>query len=139
MDERFVGAWILVAARYDYAGRAVYPIGAHPVGLLTFTESGFMSVQLSTADRERFPGDNRLAGSAEEKSAAYDTYLAYAGMTRIEEDRLVTSVMMSLFPNWTGGEQVRDWRFDGEHLVLSGAMAQNEEEMTFELTWRKMG
>ena len=138
MDDRFVGAWILVAARYDYGEKAVYPIGEHPVGLLTITENGFFSVQLSTADRERFATENRLAGSAEQKAAAFDTFLAYAGMTRIEGDRLVTSVMLSLFPNWTGGEQVRNWRFDGEHLVLSGAMTYGEEKMTFELSWRKM-
>ena len=138
MDERFVGAWILVDTSFQLGEEPIYPLGEHPVGMLILTEKGFLSAQLSTADRDRFDAETRVGGSEEEKLAAFDSYMAYAGMTRLEDDRLVTTVMMSLYPNWTGGEQVRQWRFEGEHLVLSGGMPMGDEEMTFDLTWRRV-
>ncbi len=42
--------------------------------------------------------------------------IAYTGMFRLEGDKLITKVDVSVNPAWVGTEQVRFLRFDGDQL-----------------------
>src|SRR5580658_9798590 len=73
--DEFIGAWKLVSyERRTAAGELEYPMGAHPAGRIAYDPLGRMSAQLMRADRPRFENS---PGSAEEKIAAFDGYVAY--------------------------------------------------------------
>ncbi len=52
---RLIGAWQLVSFSFDPVdgSDAMPPLGPRPTGLLVYTESGFMSAQISGANRPK--------------------------------------------------------------------------------------
>jgi hypothetical protein len=78
-----------------------------------------MCVVIQAADRPRFRTDDRASASLEEKAAAFDGFVAYAGRYEVAEDLLRHRVEVSSFPNWVGGELVRRHEIAGDHLTLT--------------------
>ena len=80
------------------------PLRSNPRGLIIFTTDGYMSAQLSTADREGFSFGDRFDGTTDEYVADASTYIAYSGPYRVDDlAAILTHTMeVSLFPNWTG-------------------------------------
>jgi hypothetical protein len=119
--DEFIGAWKLVSyERRTAAGDLEYPMGAHPVGRIAYDPLGRMSAQLMRADRPHFQSS---PGSAEEKIAAYDGYVAYYGSYTVNpaNHTVVHHVEASLNPNWVGTDLTRSYEFSGSQLILSTA------------------
>jgi hypothetical protein len=133
------GVWTL--ERYELIrpdGRIVQPMGEAPLGQLIYTADGHMSAQLSPRGRAPFHGKYLLGGSAAEKVAAIDSYLAYGGTWRVRGAEVVHRVEISLFPNWVGDDQVRLADWDGGRLVLTTPpMPRAEGSIAARLTWRR--
>jgi Lipocalin-like domain len=102
-------------------GAADHPLGDKPEGLLLYTPDGYMSAQISAADRPNFEGDDMYKGKPEEYVAAGLSYLAYSGPYYVDEaNRIVEHEMaVSLFPNWKSQRQARIVKLDKEELHLS--------------------
>jgi hypothetical protein len=116
--DEFIGAWTLVSyERRTAAGGLEYPMGAHPVGRIAYDPLGRMSAQLMRADRPRFENS---PGSAEEKIAAFDGYVAYYGTYTVNpaNHTVVHHVEASLNPNWVGTDLTRSYEFSGSQLIL---------------------
>lgn len=83
----FVGAWRLASFHQVLpSGDTRHPYGDAPVGLITYTADGVVSVQMQADPAMRLPwasGDIG-AGTAAEKAAAVDTFRGYAGTWRAE-------------------------------------------------------
>lgn len=107
MDD-LVGTWRLVEWTFSVNGqRQRKPFGGDPVGLLTYTADGHMSATLMRRDRPRLDTTTLSAAPAGERALIAAGYVAYAGPYRRNGDTVVHEVEVSLFPNWVGGEQVR--------------------------------
>ena len=123
LRETLVGAWRLVSSvETDIKTGAVdRPLGDKPEGLILYTPDGYMSAQLSAADRPNFESDDMYRGKQEEYVAAGLSYLAYSGPYYIDEaNRIVEHEMfVSLFPNWKGQRQARIVKLDEKELHLS--------------------
>ena len=120
--DKFVGVWRLLSVEYRTDDGAVVesPYGAEPEGAIMYDSLGNMAAQISRKDRPRFSSNDRMAGSVEEKKAAFETYVAYFGRYRVDErERSVThEVQQALFPNWSDSKQVRYFTFADRKLTL---------------------
>jgi hypothetical protein len=117
-----VGTWRLVS--YEAGGvdddEIVRPFGEQPIGLIMYSADGYMSAQIARPDRPLFDADRFEAGQPEELAEAARNYLAYAGPFRVPDGTTVVhEVMLSLFPNWMGGAQLRVAQLDGKVLQLA--------------------
>ncbi len=119
---QFVGTWWLI--RYSATtpdGATTYPFGRHPQGRLIYEVNGRMAVQLAHPGQAAFRSGDPRAPTAAEAQAAYDRYLAYYGTYTVDPDKgiVVHHLEVSLTPNWTGSDQVRHFKLDGDRLTLT--------------------
>lgn len=140
--QQLTGVWGLVSSEFRTAnGSVMHPLGENAIGQAIFTESGYMSAQLMRQNRSEFEADNQALGTSEEIQQAFLGYLAYYGRCEVDEaaQTITTHVDGSLFPNWTGGEQVRFYELSGDQLVLrTPPIALSDEEITGVLTWQRL-
>ena len=121
-SNQFEGTWRLITYEFRSAdGKVIRPFGAKPIGVFTWDKGGNVAAQIMGSERQSFTSDDPIKTTPGEAVAAMRSYIAYFGHGSVDESggRVTTHVTGSLFPNWTGGEQVRFFRFSGERLTLS--------------------
>src|ERR671932_507328 len=140
-DNRLVGTWRLTSwENHDGAGQITSPVGRDPRGYIIYTADGYVSVQIMTAQRQRFAADDLLQGSTDEKARAAETFIAYAGGYELASDTVIHHVELSLFPNWVGTRQVRHLDLAGDRLTLSaGPMVLAGRKQIARLIWERVG
>ena len=79
-------------------------------------------------------------GSAEERANAADSYISYSGPCEIEKDKFRVKVEVSLFPNWVGGIQERNYKIEEKTLSVSTTptLVNGKEQvgyLIFERVW----
>jgi hypothetical protein len=75
-----VGTWRLLSWENRSAeGTISYTLGRQAVGLIVYTDDGYMSVAIMSPDRQPFAGGDLLGGSSEEKARAAESYVCYCG------------------------------------------------------------
>ena len=144
MADRLVGSWSLASyiQSFDDVRADVLPMGSAPAGLILYTPDGHMSAQLGPADRAVFTSDVITDGTDDEYAHAARTYIAYSGRYSCDDEAgtVTHHVQVSVFPNWVGGDQVRQVAFDGDTLCLSsirGAPGSRPGAVQT-LTWRSI-
>jgi len=117
-DTKLTGSWKLksVVTEFQASGdqRAVF--GNSPAGYAMFSSEG--RVMFVIAGEGRKP-----AQTNDERATLLTTMFAYSGMYRVEADRFITKVDVSWNESWTGTEQVRFFRVDGDRLDIISAWA----------------
>ena len=136
----FVGTWRLASFELrNTQGEVSYPLGEDAVGFIMYANDGRMSVEIMSAERPVFALDDVLAGSAEEKAAAFESYISYCGRYEVRGATVVHHVEVGLFPNWVGGEQERIFEFSGNRLMLStGVRMIRGHEQSAHLIWERV-
>jgi hypothetical protein len=143
-----MGAWRLVGIDYSGPNGALAdPVfGPNPQGIIIYDQSGWMSVQIVTANRPAIarpatrtshvvtPDDAKLA------AAAFDTYYAYFGTWDYNPDTSVIThhLSSSLLPYETGLENRQEVRIDGGNLKLSARSYEGREEGKRTLVWTRI-
>jgi Lipocalin-like domain len=118
-SDPLVGVWRLLSWENTSADGAIsYPLGREAVGLLIYTDDGYMSVTIMRVNREPFASGDLLAGSLEEKARAAEGYVSYCGRYEFGGDWVTHHVELSLFPNWSGVEQDRTVEVTRNRLTL---------------------
>jgi hypothetical protein len=139
-EERLVGSYRLLEFR-DIAddGEVREPLGAQPVGFITYSPERLMTAVLMAADRPNFAVGDILTGSDEERIRAFSTASAYAGRWSIEAGVVVHRLEAGTFPNWTGTVQRREFELVGDELRLFPPRLLMDGKMRrSELTWRRV-
>ncbi|MDQ3891215.1 MAG: lipocalin-like domain-containing protein [Actinomycetota bacterium] len=114
-----VGVWRLLSWENRSAdGTIDCPLGREAVGLIIYTDDGYMSVAIARAERMSFAAGDLLEGSREEKAGAAGSYVSYCGRYDFRGDSVVHHVELSLFPNWSGADQERLVEVTGNRLTL---------------------
>lgn len=110
--ERIVGTWKLVAVTYEDAktGERTPVLGEHPRGYQIATPEGRW-LALVTADGRPVPKTD------EDRAKALRSMIAYSGRYRVEDNKVITKVEVAWNEAWTGGEQVRYLRFEGDDVL----------------------
>jgi len=144
-----LGLWQLV--RIDYSGPhgpLKDPVfGPNPSGTIIYDSSGWMSVQIVTANRPRLgnPG-TRLSSlntpeEAQLKATALDSYYAYFGTWTYDSGKSTIThhlVASLLLPDETGLDYRREVQFDGAHLSLIVHGQSGGEARTRTLVWERL-
>jgi hypothetical protein len=115
-----LGVWRLKSLETRASdGSVSYPYGREVLGYVFFSPEGYFCAAIMNANRERFSSQDIRGGSGEERANAAVSYLSYSGPCEIGKDKFRVKVEVSLFPNWIGGIQERDYRIDGKTLCVS--------------------
>lgn len=138
---RFVGTWKLVSVEaLSTNGEVTYSYGTDPIGMLMYDSDGNMSVMLMRRDRPKFASDDSQRGTPEEKKAAFESSMSYCGTYKIDEEKgtVTHHVEGSTFPNWTGTDQVRLFKFSNDQLLLSTLpMSVGGNKLSVNLLWAR--
>ena len=143
LRKKLIGAWRLISfVEKDVdTGAESQPMGENPLGIIMYTPDGYMSAQLCAPGRRNFEGDDMYRGKVDEYVAAGSSYIAYSGPFYVDEAKqaLRHEVNISLFPNWTGQQQVRLVEIDGDvlHLSTSTPMMLGGANKTASLIWQR--
>jgi len=139
--DKFAGAWRLLECYGKWTdGRITYPYGKEPTGLLMYDGQGNFSGQIAGSGRPEFQSGNLLKGTAEELKTAFEGYIAYYGTYEVDEanSQMTHHVEGSLFPNWMGDVQTRNYEFDGEQLRLNTLPIKGAKaDLTVTLLWER--
>jgi hypothetical protein len=114
-----VGTWRLISASFQpETGSVFHPFGKDPVGQLTFTADGFVSVTLMR--RNKLPGSVIPAEvTSEEFKAALDGFISSAGRYSVDDkaSTITHHFLMSSIPSWVDRDHRRHFRMVGRQLV----------------------
>jgi hypothetical protein len=137
-----VGTWRFVSYEaHASSGEIRYPLGQHVVGQLFYDVHGNMSAHVMRVDRPTFASDDSGSGTDAEVRAAFEGLTSYFGTYTIDSSaRTVTHhVHGASYPNWMGHAQIRYYRIDGTHLVLSTPpILFLGESLEYILTWERI-
>jgi Lipocalin-like domain len=146
--EAIIGAWRLVGIDYSGPnGPLADPVfGPDPQGIIIYDQSGWMSMQIVTANRPAMAKPaartSRVVTLDDAKlaTAAFDTYYAYFGTWdyNAKASLITHHLNSSLLPYETGLEYTRDVRFDGVHLKLIARSQETGEERRRTLVWTRV-
>jgi hypothetical protein len=110
--DALIGIWKLVS--WQVIGENEEPqdvFGSNPKGYLIITREGRM-MALNVAE-------NRSGGMGDaERAALHKSMLAYTGKVRVEGNDFITSVDVSWNEAWSGTEQRRHFRIEGDRLFI---------------------
>ncbi len=155
IEERFWGTWELMAWYMEDAdGARIYPFGEDPTGYIVYTTEGMVSVNMMQSDRPALgvPSDQARAlktlyanGRGDEVGPehlgllglyfqAAAGYLAYCGTFDVIGDTVVHHLDAALFPEWVGDDQVRQFVFEDDQLILCTELGSLEVV----LRWRRL-
>ena len=142
-SDQLAGTWKLVSFEFRAAdGRVFKPFGDEPKGVIIGDKLGNVAAQVMASGRKNFASQDVGKATPEEALAAMSSYVAYFGRASVDEKggKITTRVIGSLIPNWTGGDQVRLFKFSGDRLILSTPpMPLYGATATGVLEWEKIG
>jgi Lipocalin-like domain len=137
-----VGRWRLLSCEaHTSSGEIPYPLGQHVLGQLFYDVHGNVSAHVMRLDRATFASDDSGLGTDAEVRAAFEGHTSYFGTYSIDPSaRTVTHhVAGASYPNWIGHEQIRYYRIDGSHLVLSTSpILFRGESLEYIVTWERI-
>ena len=140
VKDEIIGTWKIISWTYqDEDGKTVNYFGNEPSGMLTFTASGHINVQMMIEDRKNFKSEILSEAAPDEIVHAFQTYFGYYGTyEEIEPGVIVNTVEGCLMPNWLGNEEIRYARLEKGYLYLSAPPVKvGEKEVIFTVKWKR--
>ena len=120
--EALLGTWTMLSWCREFVdtGEKIDALGPNPVGYINYGADGRMFAFVLKRDR---PPPAGTVPTVEEKLRLFDSMLAYAGTYTLDKEKVVHHVDASWNQTWTGTDQVRFYKLDGNTLTISGAPA----------------
>jgi len=122
VKSQLIGTWRLVSFELrDESGDVRYPLGKSPLGQISYTPEGRMSVLLVQPERPPFASGDMRRGTDTEVRSAFEGFIGYFGTYSVDAaaGTVTHHVQGASFPNWMGGDQVRFCKLEGTRLILS--------------------
>jgi hypothetical protein len=116
-----LGTWKLKSLVREVAatGEKINQFGEHPNGYLSYSPDGRMYAIGTWANRLKPRSVN--PEDDEERSKLHQTMFAYAGTYTLEGAKVIHHVDISWNEAWTGTDQVRFYKLDGNTLTITTA------------------
>ncbi|HEV7370728.1 lipocalin-like domain-containing protein [Arenibaculum sp.] len=135
-----VATWRLVGHLQEVVetGEKEYPRGHAPQGFLTYTADGRFSVVNVPGGRAKPKG---VSPTDEEALALFKGLTAYAGRYSVDGDKVVHHVEVSWNETWTGTDQERRFKLDGDALtIVNGPILSpwDGRRIIATMTWRRV-
>ena len=140
--ERLVGTWHVVSAgifRKDGALEPFPQYGPNAIGYLMYDSTGHMCVSLANPVHPRWA--NREKPTDDEKARSYDSTFAYCGTYEVREkdSQVIHRPELCSWPHYIGTDQVRNFRLEGDRLILSAEETPpNGEYRRYQITWQRI-
>jgi len=117
VKRNLVGTWRLVSYIREEipSGAKSNIMGPHPSGFLNYSSDGRMIVLYVGSDRKRPIG---AVANASEAETLYRDMLSYAGTYEVKRDVIIHHVRVSWNESWTGTDQTRNYKLEGDRLSL---------------------
>lgn len=119
MDDSIHGTWKLVSATrlFVATGEKIDAFGKRPSGYLTYMPDGRMSAILTKEGRPKLADMSKA--SDHERAELFSTMIAYAGTFSRRGDKVTHHVDISWNESWTGSDQLRNVKLDGDKLYIT--------------------
>jgi hypothetical protein len=141
LSEDIIGTWRLVSyvAEDDRGGAVTYPLGRDAVGLIMYTNDGYMSAQLMRPDRPTYDQPDTAGATTAQAAAAAAGYLSYSGPYDVDESTNVVQhhVAVSLLPNWLETIQLRHGTLEDNRLTLVAEQRLAASTVRSTLVWAR--
>lgn len=140
--DRLLGTWRLVSAgtfRRDGALEPYPEYGPYPVGYLMYDPTGHMCVSLANPNHPHWVNPEKPTDK--EKISSYDAFFAYCGTyeVREKENRVIHRPEMGSWPHYLGTDQNRNFRLEGDRLILSDEETPpGGERRRYQITWARV-
>lgn len=140
--DRLLGTWRVVSAGTFSKDGAFEPypeFGPNPRGYLMYDSTGHMCVSLANPNHPRWRDPEKPTDA--EKLRSYDVFFAYCGTyeVREKEGRVIHRPEMGSWPHYIGTEQNRNFRMEGDRLILSDEETPpNGEHRRYQVTWQRI-
>jgi Lipocalin-like domain len=123
-DNPLIGTWKLKSYVREVAatGERYNERGEHPNGYLAYSADGRMYAIITWENRIA-PQD--VVPTNDERIKLFGTMISYAGTYTFDAEKVVHHVDISWNQNWTGTDQVRFYKLDGDTLTITSALAKN--------------
>jgi hypothetical protein len=141
--EDAIGAWRLVSYVVEDVdgGNRTYPLGEDAHGLIIYTASGHMSVQIGSVGRPEYADGSVHGGTDAERAATAAGYLAYAGRYTVSDEGVIEHLPdVSLFPNWEHTSVSRKATIANDRLTLElvKPLIIDGKQRGGRLTWERL-
>jgi hypothetical protein len=117
-----VGTWRVVKCEDRAAdGTISYPYGENPIGYFVYDATGHLSVHIMrTPAMKNFPGMREGTGDGASYREAFLAYVGYFGTYTVDaaHGAVTHHVEGGLRPDFTGTDQVRQFRIEGDRLMI---------------------
>jgi hypothetical protein len=140
-NDDLYGTWRLLSysQRVLATGEASAFFGNAPHGFLTYGRDGRMSAIITKDGRPKL--SDMPKATAEERAELFNTMAAYAGTFTLDGNTVTHHVDISWNEHWTGSDQVRNLRLEGDQLYISSNPLPNDIDgnvIVAELVWEKV-
>jgi hypothetical protein len=139
--DNLYGTWRLVSYKRTVlaTGETEDQLGKSPHGFINYGRDGRMIVIIAAEQR---PKPRDISSMTDrERAALFDTLTAYSGTYSFDGKSITHHVDISWNEIWTGTDQVRDVKLDGNKLILTTRPAPNARDGKVGvsvLTWEKV-
>jgi ketosteroid isomerase-like protein len=140
--DRVIGTWQLVSAgafRRDGSFEPYPEYGPNARGYLMYDRTGHMCVSLANPNHPHWVNAEKPTDA--EKVRSYDVFFAYCGTYEIreKEGRIIHRLEMGSWPHYVGTDQNRNFRLEGNRLILSAEETPpNGEHRRYQITWQRV-
>jgi hypothetical protein len=140
-DEQLYGTWRLVSFKTTVldTGESRDVMGNSPQGFYNFGRDGRALCLIVSDKRPKVPDLAKLTD--QERAELFKTTIAYGGTYTFDGKTLKLRVDISWNQNWTGTEQTRLVKFEGNRLLLSTIPAPSVldgKPVTAVITWERV-
>jgi hypothetical protein len=139
---RLIGTWRLVSGgtfRSDGKFEPFPEYGPNPIGYLMYDPTGHMCVSLANPNHPRWANPEKPTDA--EKLRSFEAFFAYCGTyeVRDKENRVIHRPEMGSWPHYIGTDQNRNFRLEGDRLILSDEETPpNGERFRYQITWERI-
>ena len=119
-----LGTWSMTSWKREIVGTGeqIDALGPDPVGYINYGSDGRFYALVVSRNRS---APASLPPSETEKVKLFDSMLAYAGTYTVDDEKAVHHVDVSWNQAWTGTDQVRFYKLEGDKLTISSAPAKD--------------
>jgi len=140
--ERLIGTWRLVSAETSEADGSFQPFpeyGPHPIGYLMYDNTGHMCVTLANPNPPHWADPEKPTDA--ERALTHKGMMAYCGTyeVREKEGQVIHRPELAEWPHYIGSDQVRNFRFEGNRLILFGEETRpSGERRRYQIAWEQV-
>ena len=143
LGEKIIGVWELQIWETVVDDSVIgFPLGEKASGFIAYHPIGFMSVNISAANRVRLATDDPFAGDPKLLALDAKGFLSSCGpFSVVSENEVIHHLKLCSFENWVGTDQHRQAQLDSTNdtLILSTAPVLTQGRMGGNrLTWKRI-